>query len=171
MHTLGSTFMPPGFHAGGLRYHGMAPLVSHLRARADRGHALITQNACFEAAVQFARRRHRAGAGVDPRGARAPSTRRCSARRKAKPDHPVQSVRPRPLRHGRTSTISPASSSTTPTTKPRWPWRWRACPAWRLDDTHKHHGRGVFIPASCQSADAARRRLPLTASQPAWARI
>ena len=31
MHTLGSTFMPPGFHAGGLRYHGMAPLVSHCR--------------------------------------------------------------------------------------------------------------------------------------------
>jgi tryptophan synthase beta chain len=30
MHTLGSEFMPPGFHAGGLRYHGMAPLVSHL---------------------------------------------------------------------------------------------------------------------------------------------
>ena len=31
MHTLGSTFMPPGFHAGGLRYHGMAPLVSHVK--------------------------------------------------------------------------------------------------------------------------------------------
>src|SRR5262249_19417459 len=30
MHTLGSAFVPPGFHAGGLRYHGMAPLVSHL---------------------------------------------------------------------------------------------------------------------------------------------
>ncbi|MGB9632391.1 MAG: TrpB-like pyridoxal phosphate-dependent enzyme, partial [Chloroflexaceae bacterium] len=30
MHTLGSTFVPSGFHAGGLRYHGMAPLVSHL---------------------------------------------------------------------------------------------------------------------------------------------
>jgi len=30
MHTLGSTFTPPAFHAGGLRYHGMAPLVSHL---------------------------------------------------------------------------------------------------------------------------------------------
>ena len=27
MHTLGSTFMPPPFHAGGLRYHGMAPMV------------------------------------------------------------------------------------------------------------------------------------------------
>ena len=32
MYTLGSTFTPPGFHAGGLRYHGMAPMVSHLRA-------------------------------------------------------------------------------------------------------------------------------------------
>ncbi len=30
MHTLGSTFVPPGFHTGGLRYHGMAPLVSHI---------------------------------------------------------------------------------------------------------------------------------------------
>ena len=45
MHTLGSSFIPPPFHAGGLRYHGMAPLVSHLhelglieaRAYADRG--------------------------------------------------------------------------------------------------------------------------------------
>ena len=30
MHTLGSQFVPSGFHAGGLRYHGMAPIVSHL---------------------------------------------------------------------------------------------------------------------------------------------
>ena len=30
MHTLGSTFIPPGFHAGGLRYHGMAPMISHI---------------------------------------------------------------------------------------------------------------------------------------------
>jgi tryptophan synthase beta chain len=55
MHTLGSTFVPPGFHAGGLRYHGMSPLVSLLlelkliEARAYR------QTACFEAGVQFAR--------------------------------------------------------------------------------------------------------------------
>ena len=32
MHTLGSTFVPEGFHAGGLRYHGMAPLISHVVA-------------------------------------------------------------------------------------------------------------------------------------------
>ncbi|HEX2690602.1 MAG TPA: TrpB-like pyridoxal phosphate-dependent enzyme [Kofleriaceae bacterium] len=55
MHTLGSTFIPPGFHAGGLRYHGMSPMVSHayelglIEARAYH------QKACFEAGVQFAR--------------------------------------------------------------------------------------------------------------------
>ncbi len=31
MHTLGSTFIPPALHAGGLRYRGMAPLVSHIK--------------------------------------------------------------------------------------------------------------------------------------------
>ena len=55
MHTLGSTFIPPGFHSGGLRYHGMAPQVSHVQ---DLG--LITSKAyhqteCFAAGVQFAR--------------------------------------------------------------------------------------------------------------------
>ena len=55
MHTLGSTFMPPGIHAGGLRYHGMSPLVSHvldlglIEARAEH------QLGCFAAGVQFAR--------------------------------------------------------------------------------------------------------------------
>ncbi len=55
MHTLGSAFVPPGFHAGGLRYHGMAPMVSHL---AELGHidaVSYHQNTCFEAGVQFAR--------------------------------------------------------------------------------------------------------------------
>src|SRR5581483_4665749 len=33
MYTLGHTFMPPGIHAGGLRYHGMAPLICELHAR------------------------------------------------------------------------------------------------------------------------------------------
>jgi tryptophan synthase beta chain len=55
MHTLGAAFIPPSFHAGGLRYHGMAPLVSHLKelglieARAAR------QIECFAAGVEFAR--------------------------------------------------------------------------------------------------------------------
>jgi tryptophan synthase beta chain len=55
MHTLGHNFVPPPIHAGGLRYHGMAPLVSalveqgHIEARAVR------QVETFDAGVQFAR--------------------------------------------------------------------------------------------------------------------
>ena len=55
MHTLGSTFVPPGIHAGGLRYHGMAPLVSHL---AELGHieaTAVEQLDAFAAGIQFAR--------------------------------------------------------------------------------------------------------------------
>jgi tryptophan synthase beta chain len=55
MHTLGSTFMPPGFHAGGLRYHGMAPLVSHLKELELIEARAYHQTACFEAGVFFAR--------------------------------------------------------------------------------------------------------------------
>jgi tryptophan synthase beta chain len=55
MHTLGSTFIPPGFHAGGLRYHGMAPMVSHLKELGLIEAKAVRQIACFEAAVTFAR--------------------------------------------------------------------------------------------------------------------
>jgi tryptophan synthase beta chain len=55
MHTLGSHFMPPGFHAGGLRYHGMSPLVSHLKELGLIEAVALRQKACFEAGVTFAR--------------------------------------------------------------------------------------------------------------------
>ncbi len=55
MHTLGHTFMPPGFHAGGLRYHGMAPLVSHLVELGEVMPIAVHQNPSFEAGVMFAR--------------------------------------------------------------------------------------------------------------------
>ena len=55
MHTLGSNFMPPGFHAGGLRYHGMAPLVSHVKELGLIEARAYHQTACFEAGVFFAR--------------------------------------------------------------------------------------------------------------------
>ena len=55
MHTLGSTFTPPGFHAGGLRYHGMAPMVSHLKELGLIEATAYHQVACFEAGVTFAR--------------------------------------------------------------------------------------------------------------------
>lgn len=55
MHTLGAGFVPPGFHAGGLRYHGMSPLISqlvhekHIEAKSYR------QLDCFDAGVTFAK--------------------------------------------------------------------------------------------------------------------
>ena len=55
MHTLGSTFIPPGFHAGGLRYHGMAPLVSHVQELGLLEPTAYPQTETFAAGVQFAR--------------------------------------------------------------------------------------------------------------------
>ncbi|MCP4383344.1 MAG: TrpB-like pyridoxal phosphate-dependent enzyme, partial [Hyphomicrobiales bacterium] len=55
MHTLGSTFIPPGFHAGGLRYHGMGPLVSHVMDLGLIEAKAYHQSKCFEAGVEFAR--------------------------------------------------------------------------------------------------------------------
>ncbi len=55
MHTLGSTFTPPGFHAGGLRYHGMSPLISHIKELGLIEARAYHQLSCFEAGVQFAR--------------------------------------------------------------------------------------------------------------------
>jgi tryptophan synthase beta chain len=55
MHTLGATFTPPGFHAGGLRYHGMAPLVSHVKQLGLIEAKAYHQTSCFAAGVQFAR--------------------------------------------------------------------------------------------------------------------
>ncbi|MEX2422630.1 MAG: TrpB-like pyridoxal phosphate-dependent enzyme [Acidimicrobiia bacterium] len=55
MHTLGHDFIPDPIHAGGLRYHGMAPLVSHLYELGLVEAEAIHQTECFDAAVQFAR--------------------------------------------------------------------------------------------------------------------
>ncbi|MGD1091165.1 MAG: TrpB-like pyridoxal phosphate-dependent enzyme [Bryobacteraceae bacterium] len=55
MHTLGSTFIPPGIHAGGLRYHGMAPLVSHVMDLGLIEARAVHQLDAFAAGVQFAR--------------------------------------------------------------------------------------------------------------------
>jgi len=55
MHTLGSTFMPPGIHAGGLRYHGMAPLVSHVKDLGLIEATSVQQLDAFAAGIQFAR--------------------------------------------------------------------------------------------------------------------
>ncbi len=55
MYTLGHDFVPPSIHAGGLRYHGAAPIVSKLLNLGLIEAQSAGQVACFEAAVQFAR--------------------------------------------------------------------------------------------------------------------
>ena len=55
MYTLGHDFVPPSIHAGGLRYHGMAPTVSHLMQSGLIEAKAYDQRTVFDAAVQFAR--------------------------------------------------------------------------------------------------------------------
>ena len=55
MHTLGHEFVPDPIHAGGLRYHGMSPLLSHLYELGMFTAVSRTQTECFEAGVRFAR--------------------------------------------------------------------------------------------------------------------
>lgn len=55
MHTLGHTFVPPPVHAGGLRAHGIGPLISRAVEEKLIEPIAVPQIACFEAGVQFAR--------------------------------------------------------------------------------------------------------------------
>ncbi len=55
MHTLGHGFVPDPIHAGGLRYHGMSPLLSHVHELGLMESIAVPQTECFAAAVQFAR--------------------------------------------------------------------------------------------------------------------
>ena len=101
MYTLGHSFMPPGIHAGGLRYHGMAPMVSLAKELGLIEAAAFHQIECFEAARLFA-----ATEGIIPapesshaiRGAIVEAL-RCKETG-AGEVHPLQSQRSRPVRHG-----------------------------------------------------------------------
>jgi tryptophan synthase beta chain len=54
-YTLGHNFMPPGIHAGGLRYHGVASQVAHLVHEGEMRAVALRQNPVFEACVLFAK--------------------------------------------------------------------------------------------------------------------
>ena len=100
MHTLGSEFIPPGFHAGGLRYHGMAPAGQPLQGTgADRGQGLSPEPVLRGGRSVCAHRGHRAGPGndaCDPRGDRRSLEGEGGGQVAG---DPVQSFRPRPFRH------------------------------------------------------------------------
>ena len=100
MHTLGSEFIPPGFHAGGLRYHGMAPLVSHLKELGLIEASAYHQNPCFEAGVQFARHEGIVPAPETTHAIRAAIDEALKAKRRGQvADHPLQPLGPWAFRH------------------------------------------------------------------------
>jgi tryptophan synthase beta chain len=55
MHTLGKDFVPPPIHAGGLRYHGMAPMISHAKELGMLDAVAVDQDTAFAAGLIFAR--------------------------------------------------------------------------------------------------------------------
>ena len=85
MHTLGSTFVPPGIHAGGLRYHGMAPLVSHVLDLGLAEAVSVQQLDAFAAGVQFARSEGIIPAPESNHAVAAAITKHLKPRRKARP--------------------------------------------------------------------------------------
>ena len=86
MHTLGHDFIPEPIHAGGLRYHGMSPLVSLLKEQGLIEARAVHQRATFEAGVQFARAEGiLPGAGADPRHQGRHRRGAAGARRRAGP--------------------------------------------------------------------------------------
>ena len=84
MHTLGSDFIPEPIHAGGLRYHGMSPLVSLLKEHGYIEARSVHQRASFEAGVQFARAEGILPAPEPTHAIRSRSTRRSRPRRLAR---------------------------------------------------------------------------------------
>ena len=102
MHTLGHDFVPDPIHAGGLRYHGMSPLLSHVYELGLMEAVAIPQMECFAAAIQFARTEGIVPA-PEPTHALAAAVREAlSGQGDRRGDrHPHRPVRPRPLRPGR----------------------------------------------------------------------
>ena len=165
MHTLGSTFVPPGFHAGGLRYHGDGAVGEPpARPRADRG-GRLHQTRCFEAGVQLrARRGHPAGARGDPRRPGAIDEAVACREEGVGGDDPLQPLGPRSLRHaGLHRPLRRASSRTSSTTRASSRWLSRACPPSQAELSGRRGGgclpRARGTPAR-DRAPAGRRARP-----------
>ena len=130
MYTLGHDFVPPPVHAGGLRYHGDAPMLCGLVKAGVVEARAYKQNETFEAAVQFARTE---GIIPAPEPAHAIRARdrggRCRPRGRRGARDPVRPLRPRPLRPRRPTTRTwPASSRTRSSPRPTWRPRSSGCP-------------------------------------------
>ena len=109
MHTLGHTFMPAPMHAGGLRYHGMAPLICKLYDEGVIEARAVPQIATFQAAVQFAR-----AEGILPAPEAAHAVRGAI-------DEALMAQEGRQAEDHRLQPLRATASSTSPPTRPTWP--------------------------------------------------
>ena len=101
MYTLGHDFVPPGIHAGGLRYHGASPLISHLVQLGHIEAKAYTQIPVFEAAIQFARTEGILPAPESSHAIRAAVDEALAAKEEGRAQrHSVRPQRPRPFRPG-----------------------------------------------------------------------
>ena len=130
MYTLGHDFVPPPFHAGGLRYHGDAPLLCQLVKEGVIEARAYRQNDAFEAAVQFAQSEgiipapesaHAIRAVIDEARGRQGGGRR--ARRSSSTSAATATSTWAP-----TTPTTRASSRTSSSRRPTWPPRCSACP-------------------------------------------
>ena len=100
MHTLGHDFVPDPIHAGGLRYHGMSPLISHLyETERDRGGRQAADRVLLCWRAVRARGGHRARTGADARArghGRGSASVQGDRRGKGDPDRAVRARPPRP---------------------------------------------------------------------------
>ena len=103
MYTLGHSFVPPGIHAGGLRYHGESPILSALVHEGLVEALAYPQNPTFEAGLTFARTEgivpapevnHAIKATIDL----ALEAKEAGEESRGRKNHPLQPLRPRPLR-------------------------------------------------------------------------
>ena len=147
MHTLGSEFIPEPIHAGGLRYHGMAPLVSLLKEHGVIDAQSVHQRAAFEVGVQFARTEgilpapestHAIKVAVDEALAGQ------GGRRVA--GDPVQPVGPRPLRPGGVRGLPPGPARGLRVPGRQGRGRARRPPRGRLITAECRAPRGVRLP-------------------------
>ena len=107
MYTLGHTFMPPPVHAGGLRYHGMAPIICHLHKLGFIEARAVPQLATFEAGVTFARTEGIISAPETNHAIRVTIDEALKCKESGEvQDHPARPQRTRALRHGRLRGLS-----------------------------------------------------------------
>ena len=151
MHTLGHDFVPDPIHAGGLRYHGMSPLLSHMYELGLFEAVAKPQSECFAAGLRFARAEGIVPcAGAHPRarflhrgGAALQGDRRGEG-------HPDRAVRPRPAGPDRVRELPGRPGHRLRPARPGPAGRAQRPPGWRLSGSG-----GLFYPAGRLAASAS----------------